>query len=760
MKKFIKELIPYFAKLLLLFLLISVNAFSQNKPGYRIFSENSGNSILSNPDLKKSVNKGIILNIDRSELQNLSENRPLEMVLTIPFEMTPESSKGTVNLSLKRFDILSPNAKIVTRTVNGNEEIRLNDLLVSYSGTIEGIENSFVSISFSNDKVIGIISTENDVYNLGAIKDNRGNETEDYIIYNEKDLKIKNSFSCFTKDNLTTEYTELIRKSISEQKSKDASSTDLYIAEIAVEIDFATYNIYNQNTTAAINYALSIMSAASAIYMKEVNVKLIVPYIRVWSTTDPYTGTNSGDLLDQFASEWTTNQQSVQRTLAHMITRRAGNMGGIAWVNVLCASTAGGNGYAFSNVSASLVPLPTYSWDAMVVSHETGHNFGSNHTHNCSWPGGIIDSCYTPEGGCYNGPQVSAIGTIMSYCHLNGSISLVKGFGPYPKALIRSRSESSGCLYISSREIQIGFPNGGETFRTGESKVVYWGTSLTGNVNIELSTNNGSSWQTIQNNVPAAQRMYDWTVPYGPNYVQSKIRILNSSNPNSGDTTDLSFRILLNLNVFSPLSPPILSRIYLSPVSTETQDFKWSSAGAEPSIRYKFKIKKLATSTEYSYESNNNGTDTVVTFRKSFLDSLANTMGTTGDSVRCVWRAVGYNGIDSLSSTGNFVNTFVRTTVGINLLSTSVPDRFILENNYPNPFNPETNIRFSIPKSIFVELKIYDSKGSEVSTLVNEKLQAGSYQYNFNASNLPSGVYLYRLKTSGFSESKRMILIK
>mgnify|MGYP003416484432 CR=1 FL=1 len=65
----------------------------------------------------------------------------------------------------------------------------------------------------------------------------------------KKDLKIKNSFSCFTKDNLTTEYTELIRKSISEQMSKDASSTDLYIAEIAVEIDFATYNIYNQNTT-------------------------------------------------------------------------------------------------------------------------------------------------------------------------------------------------------------------------------------------------------------------------------------------------------------------------------------------------------------------------------------------------------------------------------------------------------------------------------------------------------------------------------
>lgn len=760
MKKFIGGLFPNFVKLTLLFFVIAGNLYSQTKPVFRIFSENAGVAILNKPEIKKAVNKGILLNINKTELQNLNENKPFEILLTIPFERTANSGNGSVNLDLKRFDILSSNTKFVTRTTNGNEEITLNDIPVSYSGKIEGMENSFVTISFSRDKVIGLISTENEVYNLGAIKDNQGNETEDYIIFNEKDLKIQNPFSCYTKDNLTNEYTEQIRKSISEQKLKDASSTDLYIAEIAVEIDFITYNIYGQNSNAAINYALSLMSAASAIYMKEVNVKFIVPYVRVWETTDPYTGTNSSQLLNQFRAEWNTNQQSVQRDLAHIITRRSGGMGGIAWIDGLCENIAGGFGYAFSNVTASILPLPTYSWDAMVVSHETGHNFGSPHTHSCSWPGGIIDSCYTPEGSCYSGPPVAAVGTIMSYCHLNGSISFVKGFGPLPKALIRSNTESAGCLSISARDVQIGYPNGGETFRTGESRVIYWGTSLTGNVNIELSTNNGSSWQSIQNNVPATQRTYNWTVPYGPNYVQSKIRILNSSNPNSGDTTDLSFRILLNLNTFSPLSPTILSRIYVSPTSTDIQDFKWSSAGTEPSIRYKFKVKKLSTSAEYVYESNNNGRDTVISLRKSFLDSLANTMGTTGDSVRIVWRAVGYNGIDSLSSTGNFVNTLVRTTVGINLISSNVPDRFILENNYPNPFNPETNIKFSIPKSTFVELKIYDSKGSEISTLVNEKLQSGSYQFNFNANNLPSGVYLYRLKTSDFSESKRMILIK
>ncbi|MBK8552462.1 MAG: hypothetical protein IPL53_15880 [Ignavibacteria bacterium] len=87
----------------------------------------------------------------------------------------------------------------------------------------------------------------------------------------------------------------------------------------------------------------------------------------------------------------------------------------------------------------------------------------------------------------------------MSYCHQAGSVSLIQGFGPQPRALIRSRAEAANCIQNSSRNIVLGYPNGLETFRKGRSIQIYWGTSLSsGNVNIELSTNNGSSWQTIQ----------------------------------------------------------------------------------------------------------------------------------------------------------------------------------------------------------------------------------------------------------------------
>ena len=103
----------------------------------------------------------------------------------------------------------------------------------------------------------------------------------------------------------------------------------------------------------------------------------------------------------------------------------------------------------------------------------------------------------------------------------------------------------------------------------------------------------------------------------------------------------------------------------------------------------------------------------------------------------------------------------ISTTTGITNLNTGiVPDKFALSQNYPNPFNPSTKINFSLPKQGFVTLKIYDVLGKEVKTLVNELKSAGSYSVDFNASNLSSGVYFFRMESGGFNEIKRMMLIK
>ncbi|MBE0538437.1 MAG: T9SS type A sorting domain-containing protein [Ignavibacterium sp.] len=89
-----------------------------------------------------------------------------------------------------------------------------------------------------------------------------------------------------------------------------------------------------------------------------------------------------------------------------------------------------------------------------------------------------------------------------------------------------------------------------------------------------------------------------------------------------------------------------------------------------------------------------------------------------------------------------------------------IPENFSLFQNYPNPFNPSTKISWQSPVSSHQSLKIFDVLGNEVATLINEYKSAGSYEIDFNASSLSSGIYFYRLQAGSFVQSKKMVLIK
>jgi hypothetical protein len=92
--------------------------------------------------------------------------------------------------------------------------------------------------------------------------------------------------------------------------------------------------------------------------------------------------------------------------------------------------------------------------------------------------------------------------------------------------------------------------------------------------------------------------------------------------------------------------------------------------------------------------------------------------------------------------------------------SSAIPEEFLLEQNFPNPFNPVTKISWQSPVSGWQTLKIYDVLGSEVATLVNEFKTAGQYEVDFDASRLSSGVYFYRIEAGEFSAVKKMIHLK
>ena len=99
--------------------------------------------------------------------------------------------------------------------------------------------------------------------------------------------------------------------------------------------------------------------------------------------------------------------------------------------------------------------------------------------------------------------------------------------------------------------------------------------------------------------------------------------------------------------------------------------------------------------------------------------------------------------------------------VGIeNDLHTTIPKTYLLSQNYPNPFNATTTISFDLPESQFVTLKLYDLFGREVQTLYNRATYPGIHDIHFDASDLSSGFYFYKLQVGDYTESKSMILLK
>jgi hypothetical protein len=106
------------------------------------------------------------------------------------------------------------------------------------------------------------------------------------------------------------------------------------------------------------------------------------------------------------------------------------------------------------------------------------------------------------------------------------------------------------------------------------------------------------------------------------------------------------------------------------------------------------------------------------------------------------------------------VGQFPEGVTSVEEISSLTPNDYNLSQNYPNPFNPSTTINFTLPNNEFVTLKVYNVLGSEVATLVNQQLTAGSYKFDFNASNLASGIYLYELKAGSYSQIKKMNLLK
>ena len=123
-------------------------------------------------------------------------------------------------------------------------------------------------------------------------------------------------------------------------------------------------------------------------------------------------------------------------------------------------------------------------------------------------------------------------------------------------------------------------------------------------------------------------------------------------------------------------------------------------------------------------------------------------------NTNCGW------GTTSCGMIGKFVGDLSQCAVNVKIVSKKQPQEFLLQQNYPNPFNPSTTIEYTLPRTTFVTLKVYDLLGREIQTMVHEKQSAGAHSVVFEAKELPSTIYFYKLEGDGFCEIRKMMLIK
>jgi PKD repeat protein len=418
-------------------------------------------------------------------------------------------------------------------------------------------------------------------------------------------------------------------------------------------------------------------------------------------------------------------------------------------------------------VFGTVGPVVSQSNKGRTATHEIGHWFNLWHI----W--GINNSCgsdsvsdtptqqaanvgcpSSPHITCNNGPYGDMFTNYMDYT--TGDCQNIFTIGQSNRmnaALYGARSSllsSNGGIPVSGFPIAH-FRSDKMTINLGQSINFY-----------DESGGIPTSWQWIfEGGTPSTSNQQNPTVNYSnAGFYSVKLKVTNSFGTDSVNYVNYVKVLGVNMSPFILVYPPSNAFINTSASDTTRSIFTWTKSSSHPTIIYKWKIRKDGGLVDLSYNSDNNGSDSLITLRNSFLDSLALNFGGNSDTVVCLWKVYSYNGSDSLiSQNANFI--FIsRHTVGIKVISASIPEKFKLYQNYPNPFNPSTIISFQLPTNSYTTLKIYDITGRVVETLINENLKAGTYQVSWNASKYSSGIYFYRIQAGEFTDVKRLMLVK
>lgn len=275
---------------------------------------------------------------------------------------------------------------------------------------------------------------------------------------------------------------------------------------------------------------------------------------------------------------------------------------------------------------------------------------------------------------------------------------------------------------------------------------------------VKFSTNNGVSWITLQGlytnaasgqgaQTPAGEPVYDATQTTwvqeemslsGLTSTQNKLRF--ELRTDGSVTKDGWYVDDIGIYIYAVV--PVELSSFTATSLENSVELQWITSSETNNSGFEIQRKVLGENSEWTKIGFVKGSGTSTeTNAYSFVDKNP-------------FKGINLYRLKQIDYDGSYK---IFNSVAVNF---SVPVKFALEQNYPNPFNPTTSIQYSIGSRQFVSIKVFNVLGNEVATLVNENKEAGSYKVEFNASDLPSGIYYYKLSAGNYSDVKKMMLIK
>lgn len=381
-------------------------------------TDNFDASLISN-----EVSDATVFDLDKAKALELIEQQPDLISIKINSSMTLDLYRETAAFSS------------LSVTTSDGELFDPSSLkAVFYRGTIQGNGNSVVSLSIFENEIAGFIADSDGNRVLGKLRN-----ADQIILYNAKDLKNPPNFNC-SMPELPMTAAELENYATVASKSLTHKCVRLYF-----ETEYDIFQSLGSSVPNVAAYVTNLYNQVGTLYAND-GITTTLSNITVWVGTDPYTATNTSSLLSQFQAQ----TSSINGDLGELITFRNIGGGQAAGFSGICNSNVDQSLCVAGNLTSSFANVPTYSWEAMVVTHEFGHLFGSRHTHACVWNGNgtAIDGCAgATEGGCPLPGIPAGGGTMMSYCHLTGvGINFLNGFGPQPTAVITNNVNNGACL--------------------------------------------------------------------------------------------------------------------------------------------------------------------------------------------------------------------------------------------------------------------------------------------------------------------------